>query len=164
MANWVHIENGEVKGQYDLLPKNWRNISGLDLSKNDLPFLKSLGWYPVTKANETFNDLTHYVSGYNYQIQENDVLETIILTEKLPEPEQDFSILKNKFIEELRKKRNELLVASDWTQLQDVQNSFDELTKNKWIVYRQALRDIVEEYLNNVTVDINQVTWPLLEN
>jgi hypothetical protein len=164
MANWVHIENGEVKGQYDLLPKNWRNISGLDLSKNDLPFLKSLGWYPVTKANETFNDLTHYVSGYNYQIQENDVLETIILTEKLPEPEQDFSILKNKFIEELRKKRNELLVASDWTQLQDVQNSFDELTKNKWIVYRQALRDIVEEYLNNETVDINQVTWPLLEN
>jgi hypothetical protein len=104
------------------------------------------------------------VSGYNYQIQENDVLETIILTEKLPEPEQDFSILKNKFIEELRKKRNELLVASDWTQLQDVQNSFDELTKNKWIVYRQALRDIVEEYLNNETVDINQVTWPLLEN
>ena len=164
MANWAHIENGEIKGQYDLLPKNWRNISGLDLSKNDLPFLKSLGWYPVTKSNETFNDLTHYVSGYNYQIQENDVLETIILTEKLPEPEQDFSILKNNFIEELRKKRNELLVTSDWTQLQDVQNSFDELTKNKWIVYRQALRDIVEEYLNNETIDINQVTWPLLEN
>ena len=164
MANWVYIENGEIKGQYDLLPKNWQNISGLNLAANDLPFLKSAGWYPVTKQNESWNDLTHHVSGYDYEIRENDVLETIVLSERQPEPQEEFSTLKYKFIEELRNKRNELLKNSDWTHLQDVQNSFDELTKNKWIVYRQARRDIVEEYLNNETIDINQVTWPLLEN
>ena len=160
MANWVYIENNEIKGQYDQLPKNWQNISGLNLAANDLPFLKSVGWYPVTKQNESWNDLTHHVSGFDYEIRENDVLETIILIEKQPDPEQDFSVLKPKFINELRKKRNALLNDSDWTQLQDVQNSFDEVTKNKWIVYRQDLRDVVESYLENEIVDINQVNWP----
>ena len=164
MANWVHIENNEITGQYDLLPNNWRNVSGLNLAADDLPFLKSVGWYSVTKQHESYDESTHYVSEYNYEIRENDVLETIILTEKEPEPIEEFSTLKYKLIEELRKKRNELLISSDWTQLQDVQNLFDEITKNKWIVYRQALRDIVQVYSENEVVDIAQVNWPSLEN
>jgi hypothetical protein len=164
MANWVHIENNEITGQYDLLPNNWRNVSGLNLAANDLPFLKSVGWYPVTKQNETWNDLTHYVSGYNYEIRENDVLESIILTERQSQPVEEFSTLKYRFIEELRKKRNELLISSDWTQLQDVQNLLDESTKNKWIIYRQQLRDIIQSYLENEVVDIAQVNWPALNN
>jgi hypothetical protein len=134
------------------------------LAADDLPFLKSVGWYPVTKQNETWNDLTHYVSGYNYEIRENDVLESIILTERQPEPVEEFSTLKYRFIEQLRKKRNELLVSSDWTQLQDVQNLLDESTKNQWIVYRQQLRDIIQSYSENEVVDIAQVNWPSLEN
>jgi hypothetical protein len=164
MANWVHVENNEITGQYDLLPKTWKNISGLNLAVDDLPFLKSVGWYPVTKQSETWNDLTHYVSGYNYEIREDDVLESIILSEKQPEPQEEFSTIKYRFIEQLRSKRNELLANSDWTQLQDVQNSFDETTKNKWIVYRQALRNIVEDYSENEIVNIEQVNWPSLEN
>jgi hypothetical protein len=164
MANWVHTENNEITGQYDLLPNNWKNISGLNLAADDLPFLKSVGWYPVTKQNETWNDLTHYVSGYNYEIRENDVLESIILTERQSQPVEEFSTLKYRFIEELRKKRNEMLVSSDWTQLQDVQNLLDESTKNKWIVYRQQLRDIIQSYSKNEVVDITQVNWPALNN
>ena len=160
MANWAHVENNEVVGQYDLLPRSWKNTSGLNLAADDLPFLKSLGWYPVTKKSESYNESTHYVSGYSYEAREDDVLESIILTERQPEPEQDFSVLKSTFINELRTKRNQLLKDSDWTQLQDVQNSFDEYTKNKWLVYRQALRDVVELYLENEIIDINQVNWP----
>ena len=164
MANWVHIENNEVVEQHDYLPQNWKNISGLNLAANDLPFLKSVGWYPVTKQHELYDELTHHVNGYNYEIRENDVLESIIITERQPEPVEEFSTLKYRFIEELRKKRNELLVSSDWTQLQDVQNLFEESTKNKWIVYRQALRDIVQVYSENEVVNIAQVNWPSLEN
>ena len=164
MANWAYVENGEIKGQYDLLPANWKNVSGLNLAVNDLPFLKSVGWYPVTKKSETWNDLTHYVNGYSYEIKENDILESVNLTERQPETQEEFSTLKHRFIEELREKRNELLKDSDWTQLQDVQNSFDESTKNKWVVYRQALRDIVEEYSKNEITNIDQVNWPYLEN
>jgi hypothetical protein len=163
MANWVHVEDNEITGQYDLLPANWKNVSGLNLAADDLPFLKSIGWYPVTKESESYNESTHYVSGYNYKVRENDVLESIVLSEKQPEPQEEFSTLKYRFIEELRNKRKELLKDSDWTQLQDVQNFFDEPTKNKWVVYRQALRDIIEEYSENEIVNIEQVNWPSLE-
>jgi hypothetical protein len=149
-------------GQYDLLPQNWKNISGLSLAVNDLPFLKSVGWYPVTKQNESYNDLTHYVSGYNYELREDDVLESIILTEIPPQTVEEFSTLKHGFIEQLRRKRNKLLIDSDWSQLQDVQNKFDEDTKNKWIVYRQNLRDIVQVYSENEIINIDQVNWPSL--
>jgi hypothetical protein len=164
MANWVHIENNEITGQYDLLPNNWKNISGLNLAADDLPFLKSAGWYPVTKQNETWNDLTHYVSGYDYEIREDDVLESIILTERQAQPTEEFSTLKYRFLEELRKKRNEMLAASDWTQLQDVQNLLEESIKTQWIFYRQQLRDIIQVYSENEIVDITQVNWPSLNN
>jgi len=163
MANWAYVENDEIKGQYDLLPKNWKNVSGLNLAADDLPFLKSIGWYPVTKKSESYNDSTHYVSGYDYEVREDDVLESIVLSERQPEPQEEFSTLKYRFIEQLRNKRNELLKDSDWTQLQDVQNSFDESTKNKWVVYRQALRDIVEQYSENEVINIAEVNWPSLE-
>lgn len=41
---------------------------------------------------------------------------------------------------EIRSKRNFLLMQSDWTQGNDSPLSQEE--KEKWIVYRQALRDI----------------------
>jgi len=163
MANWVHIENNEVAEQHDLLPQNWKNISGLNLAVNDLPFLKSVGWYPVTKQHELYDESTHYVSGYNYEIRENDVLETITLIEREAVPEEEFFNKKYRFIEELRSRRNKLLIDSDWSQLQDVQNKFDESTKNKWLVYRQSLRDIVQTYLENEIINIDQVNWPSLE-
>ncbi len=163
MANWVHVSDNQITGQYDLLPKNWQNISGLNLAANDLPFLKSLGWYPVTKKSESYNESTYYVSGYTYEVREDDVLESIQLSERQTEPVEEFSTIKYRFIEQLRRQRNELLLSTDWTQLQDVQNSFDEPTKNKWIVYRQELRDIIEEYSENEITNIAEVTWPSLE-
>ena len=41
-------------------------------------------------------------------------------------------------LEELREKRNKLLVESDWTQFRDVLLADDEA----WKTYRQALRDL----------------------
>lgn len=38
-------------------------------------------------------------------------------------------------------KRNALLASTDWTQLPDV----PEGTKDRWLVYRQALRDITDQ-------------------
>jgi len=62
-------------------------------------------------------------------------------------------------INSIREKRNILLLESDWTQLADISDSrMDNLTKGKWQVYREELRDIT----NGLdTVDkINNVTWP----
>jgi hypothetical protein len=163
MAEWVHVENNEVKGQYDLLPNNWKNVSGLNLAKEDLPFLKSLGWYPVTKQTEDYNNTTHTISSYNYEIRENDVYETYTL-EEINKPVLNFDILKNNFMIELRNKRNKKLIESDWTQGADVQQSFNEEKKSLWKFYRQQLRDITQIYLNNDVVDINSVNWPQPHN
>ena len=160
MSNWALVEDNQITGRYDLLPKSWRNISGLDLSKDNLPFLKSLGWYPVTKQNLPYDDSIYYISGYDYQLREDDVLEIPVLSEKATQPAPDYSTLKNEFITELRKQRNQKLIESDWTQLLDIQSLFNEETKNKWIVYRQLLRDITQAYFENDIVHIGQVNWP----
>lgn len=49
-----------------------------------------------------------------------------------------------------RKKRNDLLTSSDWTQLPDVPIA----TKEAWAVYRQALRDIT------LQPDPFNIVWP----
>ena len=54
-------------------------------------------------------------------------------------------------IRNLRKVRDELLSATDWTQNPDVPES----TRTKWVSYRQALRD-----LPATTSDPSNPTWP----
>ena len=51
----------------------------------------------------------------------------------------------------VRTKRNDLLAASDWTQLPDVPLA----TKEAWAAYRQALRDITEQ------PDPFNIVWPV---
>ncbi len=48
-------------------------------------------------------------------------------------------IYKAKVMVIIRNKRNELLKESDWTQLPDVN-----ISKEEWVTYRQALRDITD--------------------
>ena len=51
---------------------------------------------------------------------------------------------------EIREKRDDLLLETDWTQNPDV----PETTKAKWQVYRQALRDVPSQS------DPYNITWP----
>lgn len=141
MAEWVLIEDNTITEYHDLLPTNWKNISGLNLSSNDLPFLKSLGWYKVTK-DDGAESISGQVIRHEYTIREDDVLETPVIGEIIPQAESQI-ILVNQ-LEELRKERNKRLSECDWTQLADVQSLMDDETKNRWLVYRQALRDMPE--------------------
>ena len=51
----------------------------------------------------------------------------------------------------LRKVRDQLLSATDWTQNPDVPES----TRAKWVSYRQALRDLPAK-----TLDVTNPIWP----
>lgn len=62
---------------------------------------------------------------------------------------------KNLAMNEIRVKRNDLLVQTDWTQLLDVDLSEDK--KTAWKLYRQALRDITKNI-----VDVENPTWPII--
>lgn len=48
-----------------------------------------------------------------------------------------------------RRQRDQLLAASDWTQLPDA--PLDEESRGQWLAYRQALRDL----------DMDATDWPL---
>lgn len=50
----------------------------------------------------------------------------------------------------VRAHRQQLLVASDWTQLPDIADS----TKAAWLQYRQALRDVTNQ------PDPFNIVWP----
>jgi hypothetical protein len=56
-----------------------------------------------------------------------------------PPVSNDYLIAQNRI------KRNEYLSTSDWTQLPDV--PLDQAVKDKWAVYRQALRDMTQQNL-----------------
>ena len=67
------------------------------------------------------------------------------------------------FIYEIRVKRDELLLESDWTQFND--SPLSDAKKEEWKVYRQALRDMTIKYadppLNEKGyMDNAKIDWP----
>ena len=69
----------------------------------------------------------------------------------LEECETAWEIIKaDYYMRPVRQQRNELLVASDWTQVADAL-----VDKAAWAVYRQALRDLPEN-----TIDPENPVWP----
>jgi hypothetical protein len=56
--------------------------------------------------------------------------------------------------EDIRAKRDTILTKCDWTQMPD--NQLDAETKETWLVYRQALRNITETFAHP-----DEVVWPL---
>ena len=151
MAEWVYVENNEIKEFHDLLPMSWKHVSGLRMASGDLPFLAGLGWLPVTKEQVPYDGNLQTISDYSYSIREADVLETPVVVDRvMPDPEQ----LKAEFLSGLRAERNLRLAACDWTQLVDVQAAMDDPTKTRWVIYRQALRDLPEVY------QVGNINWP----
>ena len=49
---YAHVENGSITHR-GALPRNWRNISGLNKSNGNTSFLKPLGWVPLVTVPVT---------------------------------------------------------------------------------------------------------------
>ena len=161
MANYCVVENGNITEYHDFIPSSWKNISGLNLSKDNLEFLKSVGWYPVEKVLINYDDRTHKLTGYNYEIQIDKVIETPIIQEYSPEEIK----VKNEndgflFFQQLRDVRDILLKESDWTQTLDIQSIKSSEWINSWKNYRQQLRDIPEKYSNTTNFNLSSIDWP----
>lgn len=61
-----------------------------------------------------------------------------------------------RFMTDLRRKRNMILSSSDWTRMDD--NGLDDDTREIWAIYRQELRDITENLEGIESLD--DVVWP----
>ena len=65
------------------------------------------------------------------------------------------------YYKQVREKRNEKLVASDWTQYPD--SPLDSTKKTEWATYRQALRDLPTNVTDSNVKDVIYVShsvWP----
>jgi hypothetical protein len=84
MAEWALVENNEIKEIRSSLPRNWRNISGLNLSSDKVEWLASLGWIKITKNHQEYNSETHEITEYHHSFQNDQVVETITVAQKPP--------------------------------------------------------------------------------
>lgn len=73
-----------------------------------------------------------------------------------PETLRNLDDEKKYTLAKIRHKRNQLLFESDWTQSRDVFLPNDE----EWKKYRQELRDITENLVVEIDMDINWPTKP----
>ncbi|KAF2507133.1 hypothetical protein EYY60_21745 [Flavobacterium zhairuonense] len=115
----------------------------------------------------TYNENGDYTGFYVEGIHESIPQPNIELTEeewqqalsknyKVIEGKHTFSPFvqnKEELLENLRAKRNSLLVESDWTQVDDAPLS--EEKKSAWKNYRQELRDLTD------LEDVATVVWPV---
>lgn len=143
---FAHTENGKVTFRGDL-PKNWRNISSLDLSRNDLVFLKSVGWLPLTQV-EIQLEKNEVIDGEDINIG-NDLV--TITPKKRSMTDEEIKTRDDQAMVALREERDGKLAASDWTQGRDITLSNDDA----WKSYRTALRNLPAN-----TSDPANPTWP----
>lgn len=160
MAKFAHVEQGEITTVVDQLPKSWRNVSGLDLSENDLPLLASLGWLPVILMHTPFDPNYERANGYTYEIHDQVVHELLVIEPNPPSPSYSTEFLHAAFMDQLRAERNQRLTASDWSQTVDLQFIKSEEWRSNWAIYRQSLRDLPAQYAEQSMTSMLLVVWP----
>jgi hypothetical protein len=87
--------------------------------------------------------IVYGIGGYNPDLPNNNVIEELITD---MDNSEAWALL--------RERRNTLIAHSDWTQLPDASLSIED--KERWRVYRQALRDLPQN-----TVDPNNPVFPV---
>lgn len=155
MANWAYIENNKIVETFDSLPQNFKNISNLSASENDLDFLKSLGWYQIQHEEVSYDINTQNLLTIGIIFDGDGVLEKYKVVDISKET------LYKEFMAKLRETRDKKLKDSDFMCCYDIiekkGQEFAELLKN----YRQQLRDLPLNYPFNGTVyNYHTVIWP----
>jgi hypothetical protein len=143
--NYCLVENNAIVDGPRGLPRSWRNISGLNwLSDHDL---RPLGWLP-SRIEEGIVD--EKFVGSTFTITETEVIETKQWRKFTAEEQAEIEAQKAKHV---RSERNAKLTETDWTQVDDT--PLDNVAKNAWANYRQALRDVPDQA--GFPFDVN---WP----
>ena len=155
MKRFALIENNEVK-QIGGLPTNWGNISNFYLlnpeDEMEMSIIKQNGWFPV----ETISENKEIQDSITYEIEENLVKEIIITREKTQEEidKENESQVEAKW-HSIRVQRNNLLSKSDSEVVSDKWEQMSLEDKTKISNYRQALRDLPQNFSNP-----DDVVWP----
>ena len=140
------VEDGQVinvSDYRDMFPNTSFPASGPDAE-----FLEANSCMTVT-VWKAYNQLTEKLAAVAPYIEENTVytiaVEPLTASEIEANTESQWA--------KIRSQRDTLLQACDWTQLPDV--PLDSKTKEQWVNYRQALRDVTSQ------ADPYNIEWPI---
>ena len=166
---YAEVFKDEVVRIYDSLPISWKNVSNFDALSEEHRLDLNWAGYPDTSFlpvyektvlpidENTFDTIdgvaeynrsTHTLIGPMIEVLADKVITTWELIEKSQE----------ELLQVIRKKRDSLLKASDWSQQPDVPLS--EEKRNEWRIYRQQLRDLTNGDLLELLDDPFYNNWP----
>lgn len=169
MANFAFVENNTIVGVYDLLPKNWKNISNF-YALDDWEYLNSLGWFEIIKVIPVYNIYTqkldnarHYiVDGIvyeSYHVIDLPIVQPIVERELTPE---EMELLNQQSIQnqwnEVRKIRDELMRDFEWRYSRYYRNERLNLTQ----IDNMSQMDEYMQQLADITLQNNpfEIIWP----
>ena len=77
MTVYANLVDGEVRGVYDLLPKEWNGNDNFDLKcKVDENFMRNNEFVKIIRDTTPFDATTHKMSDYlNYTVENGEVYE-----------------------------------------------------------------------------------------
>lgn len=152
MQKYCYIENGEIIQINQDLPNVWKNVSNFYLLPDEI--IKTYGWLPLVVENE---NKSVFVSS-SYVIEENLVREVIVTRDKTQEEIEEEAVRELEMgWNQVRSQRDEMLQQSDLFVLIDKWELLTEERKQQIRVYRQALRDVPQNFETP-----ESVVWPNL--
>ena len=163
MTEYRHIETGEVKNQGQWrsyyknisLPRTWKaaTLQSLKLEPVLEAPMPTAGLYQTVSRNGVEQDSNgNWVTAWAVSDMFADTTaEDGTVTTKAEHEAAYQAQLDERAAEAIRTKRNELLAASDWTQVPDAP-----VDQAAWRTYRQALRDVTTQ-----SGFPHEVTWPV---
>jgi Phage tail assembly chaperone protein len=145
--NYCLIKNGQMIDGPRALPNSWENVSGLQFLNAEE--LKNLGWLPhrIEPVVEQYKVITNTV----FTVGSDEVVESYTTRDMTAD---EISAEQSAQWHGIRVTRNQKLVESDYTQLNDA--PLTDAEKLNWVTYRQALRDITKQS------DPKNILWPQL--
>jgi len=150
MKKYCYIKNNEVSLINQDLPKVWENISNFYALPDNI--LKTYGWLPLVIETE---NKPVFVSS-EYIIEEDRVREIITTRDKNQEEiNEDLKRETESQWHQIRSQRDELLKHSDLLVLIDKWESYSLERQEEIKNYRQALRDLPQNFQNPF-----EVVWP----
>ena len=122
MANYAFVEDGTIVGVYDLVPKNWKNVSNFYVLSDDE--LLTFGWHKLVKVTPEYNTATQKLGNPVYTFENETAYETMTVIDiELVNEESAPYELSEKEIDDIRQRE----IQDQWVRIRQVR---DELMKN----------------------------------
>tara|TARA_B100001093_G_scaffold426287_1_gene420195 strand:+ start:47528 stop:48055 length:528 start_codon:yes stop_codon:yes gene_type:complete len=173
MAKYALVEDNEIKGVYDNLPKTWRNISNFDALQGDTSTLKSFGWEEIQHPTQEYDKTKFKKGNVTHTLVDGKVVESkTLITKNLPNqqffngyeltdsgPTEEDIAYQWKYVREDRDRR---MKEVDWKILRYQREVRLEETPTDDIVkldtYMQSLANITKQS------DPFNIIWPILDS